>query len=129
MSIWYLEAKEYKQATISWDKTFNSINNSQIRISEISEQIEFIFQHQYFKKYSNTFVEDIIWIGSQARIFNDSEEVNKSVNTFLKEVNKILYKCDEFEIHLNTIIGITIPKIKKYVHNSLESYIIVYNRM
>ena len=121
MSIWYLEAREYKQATISWEKTFNSINNSQIRISEISEQIEFIFQHQYFKKYSNTFVEDIIWIGSQARIFNDSEEVNKSVNTFLKEVNKILYKCDEFEIHLNTIIGITIPKIKKYVHNSLPS--------
>ena len=115
MSNWYLGKKSYRQAIQSWEQTFNSLHDSQIKISEISSQIEYIFQNQHFKKYSNTFVEEIIWIGSQARIFKDSLEIHKSVHTFLKEVNKILCKQNEFEIHLNSIIGITIPKIKKYI--------------
>ena len=114
MSDWYLEITEYKQAIRSWEKTFNSSNNlSKNKVTEISKQIESIFEHQYFKKFSNTFVEDIIWIGSQARIFQDNAEICMCVDTFLKEVNKILYNESKFEIHLNTIIGITIPKIKK----------------
>ena len=121
MSNWYLGKKSYRQAIQSWEQTFNSLHDSQIKISEISSQIEYIFQNQHFKKYSNTFVEEIIWIGSQARIFKDSLEIHKSVHTFLKEVNKILCKQNEFEIHLNSIIGITIPKIKKYIPHSLPS--------
>ena len=121
MSNWYLGKKSYRQAIQSWEQTFDSLHDSQIKISEISSQIEYIFQNQHFKKYSNTFVEEIIWIGSQARIFKDSIEIHKSVRTFLKEVNKILCKQNEFEIHLNSIIGITIPKIKKYIPNSLPS--------
>ena len=122
MSDWYLEITEYKQAIRSWEKTFNSSNNlSKNKVTEISKQIESIFEHQYFKKFSNTFVEDIIWIGSQARIFQDNAEICMCVDTFLKEVNKILYNESKFEIHLNTIIGITIPKIKKHIPNILPS--------
>jgi hypothetical protein len=122
MSNWYLGVKDYKQAIKSWEETFNSSRNlSKIDITEISKQIENIFQCHYFKKFSSTFVEDIIWIGSQARIFQDNIEVHKCVDTFLKEVTKILYNGDQFEIHLNTIIGITIPRIKKYIPNVLPS--------
>ena len=65
MSDWYLGVKEYKQAIKSWEETFNSSRNfSKIDITEISKQIENIFQCHYFKKFSSTFVEDIIWIGS-----------------------------------------------------------------
>ena len=78
-------------------------NLSKNKVTEISKQIESIFEHQYFKKFSNTFVEDIIWIGSQARIFQDNAEICMCVDTFLKEVNKILYNESKFEIHLNTI--------------------------
>jgi len=122
MSDWYLGVREYKQAIKSWEQTFNSSKKfSRINITEISKQIEYIFQCQYFKKFSSTFVEDIIWIGSQARIFQDNIEIHKCVDTFLKEASKILYNEDQFEIHLNTIIGITIPKIKKYIPNVLPS--------
>lgn len=122
MSDWYLGAREYKKAIRSWEETFNSSHSFSITdVAEISKQIEYIFEHQFFRKFSNTFLEDIIWIGSQARIFNDNLEVQKSVDTFLKEVNKILYNEDKFEIHLNTIIGITIPKLKKYIPNTLPS--------
>ena len=122
MSNWYLEAKEYKQAIRSWENCFNSIKDTpKIDVSEISEQIEFIFQYPYFKKFSNTFIEDVIWIGSQARIFHENNIVNKCVDTFLRQVAKILNDEEKFEINLNTIIGITILKIKRNIPHTLPS--------
>ena len=44
MSDWYLEITEYKQAIGSWEKNFNSSNNlSKNKVTEISKQIEYIF--------------------------------------------------------------------------------------
>lgn len=122
MSDWYLQAKEYKQAIKDWENCFNSNDGSpKLKISEISDQIEFIFNYPYFKKFSNTFIEDIIWIGSQARIFHDNDLVTKCVDTFLKQVAKILNDEEKFEINLNTIIGITVLKIKRNIPYTLPS--------
>ena len=121
MSNWYLDGKDYKNAIISWDKSYDYSKGALANdIHHISKEIENIFEHQYFKNYSNIFIEDIIWIASQVRI-NDSNDIHKCVHAFLHEVTKILDEEKGFQKHLNTIIGITISRIKKYIPNALPS--------
>ena len=118
---WFLDKRGYKETYSNWNDVYSSLSDDLIHdIAILSKKIEDIFDYRYFKKYNSPFMEDIIWIASQARISKDSK-IHKCVNTFTKEVSKVINNKDHgtlsdeyFHQKVNTIIAITIENLKKY---------------
>ncbi len=122
---WFLNKREYKHAYNVWNSSFQQLSNDLIQdIEKLSQDIEYIFGYKYFDKYNSPFIEDVIWIASQVRIYKDIA-IHKSVKNFINETAKVISDADSekldkilFHQKVNTIIAITIEKLKKLNNNS-----------
>ncbi len=117
---WFLDKKGYKNTYNEWNESYSSFSDDLIHdIGELSKKIEDLFDYKYFKKYNSPFIEDIIWIASQARL-SSCNKVHKCVKTFTNEIIKVINNVDlmnlednHFHQKVNTIIAITIENLKK----------------
>lgn len=119
---WFQNKASYKNTYNEWHTIYNEKHNILINdIHELSKKIEFIFDYRFFKKYNSPFIEDIIWVASQARV-HDSYEIHKSIDTFIDMISKEINRYDplsdsygtKFHQMINTILAITIENMKKY---------------
>ena len=121
--LWFLDKKGYKKTHNDWNESYSSLSDDLVNdIGVLSKKIENLFDYKYFKKYNSPFIEDIIWIASQARL-SRCNKVHKCVKTFTNEIIKVINNVDlmnlednYFHQKVNTIIAITIENLKK--HNS-----------
>ena len=118
MTDFYLESESYNLALSSWINSFNELSDDSHEYDDdasLSRNVEDIFNNNQFRSYSNIFSEEIIWIASQARIRTDPN-IKKCVRVFFEKINSIEDQ-QNYQKHLNTLIAITIIKIKTYRPN------------
>lgn len=119
MGFWYLSKKNFNIEVEKFNRCLEKYKNTNLNLNELSSKLELLIKSPYL---SDSLVEDIIWIVSQARIKNESR-IKSIVLAFIFRAESIsnnnsINANDEMDSEkkirqFNSIIRIAVSKIQE----------------